>query len=251
MIYEALPVILEIQKKERSIMNSKFAGKLKALAITILALGAMFFNIPPNPSTAGSLQALGANKQSGLSSPSQEGTLGQEATKLPKECQGLTPRIIIKGVQNNFVGPPKPTSPSPALLAYLNPYPKVSYDETKVNSFLGDSFELGNCKICYATIEMHLQQTGPTINGYVFGGPYNDTFVVGGAPFTPGVLNVLNGFLYPPGTGGGPLITVTRTYVIPAAALNNYISSGSYAPKTLDVVIQDDEVVDYIKLTLW
>jgi hypothetical protein len=145
----------------------------------------------------------------------------------------------VEGIQDNFSGGIDATTLSPALTAYLaaNP-PKSQYDEPGCDKHFGESFPLCTCETCGARLEIRVRKCGTTVKLQD-----NDHWFVGIAPFTPG-LRVADGVVWAPGDPQ----TKTLTIPLSAAQLTKVLCGNK--SQWLDVYIQDDTIVDSMKLVI-
>jgi len=161
---------------------------------------------------------------------------------VPPACKGIQPVVEIHDVADKFNAPGNPVSLSPALTNFLNAnnLPRKGYDDKRVNIVFADSFRLRNCRVCYATLETRIQHYQDNWT--------NDTITIGAAPFnsSPGVVLFYTGLWNQLVPNPKPL-----TYVLPTAALNNYLFTTPTMPTYLDVIAQDDTDFDYAKLSVW
>jgi hypothetical protein len=151
---------------------------------------------------------------------------------LPRECARIKPDVQMHGVADNFTPPGGPVTLSPALASFLNSHnltPK-GYDDPRINMVFADSFKLGNCKVCYATLEVRVRHYQDIWS--------NDTLTVGAAPFAAFPARLLYTNIWPNGS---------HTYVLPANGLSSLIWNN----QGLDVVAQDDTDFDYTRLSVW
>ena len=95
-----------------------------------------------------------------------------------------------------------------------------------------DSFELRSCKVCYATLEVSFRH----YQDYWI----NDRIIVGGAPFNPTTLRVLDAPIWS---------SLLPNSVNLTAPLNSYIFANNVS--FLDVIAQDDTDFDYATLSVW
>lgn len=163
-----------------------------------------------------------------------EATIGVPA---PPKCSiTLTD---VEGVVDNFGGGIDATTLSPALTAYLaaNP-PKSQYDQPGCDKHFGESFRLCTCENCGARLEIQVRKCGTPKPQQE-----NDHWYVGIAPFTP-ALRVADGVVW---AAGDP---ATKTLVIPLsrAQLTKVLCGNN--SQWLDVYIQDDTIVDSMKLII-
>lgn len=198
----------------------------------------------------------------------------------PERC----PRTIIyqRGNADGFAPGIDPVHPSLALSTFLTSaampgHPDVAYDDASdCDHHFGDTFDLDECVlccgVCSATLEITLRGCGSALD-------CNDSITVGQAPFNAGGYVVWNGYINGAGCpGGGPVgpndppplsdlargATKTQT-----ARLANGGTSASTVVRTiqldprklaelvckrhvnqLDVYIQDDQVVDFMRLII-
>jgi hypothetical protein len=164
--------------------------------------------------------------------------------KVPKPCRFLR----LKGIDtytrgtttDNFVGP-EASFPSPYLTSLLSGYSHTYlYDTNIVNSFFGDSFNVGTCRACAIRTQMRLR------NNNALG--YTDSLATGLSDAsnlanhtTTGFSNIPQLWLQTDPVGAVKNITLDTT-MTPAALNSNLMSYGS--PR-LDVWMQDDTTADY------
>lgn len=161
------------------------------------------------------------------------------AAPTPGPVKGCTTTTVyVHGQMDNFGGGPDPTTPSPALAAFLAPLHPATYDVGQPNYNFGDSFQICGCKTCGGTLEIGVRKTNPVDI------PLNDGITVGVAPFTgPRVVSQLVWAANDPPSK-------TLTINLDPAKLNEVLCAQRTSTPWLDVYIQDDTVVDYIKLTI-
>jgi len=128
---------------------------------------------------------------------------------------------------------------SPALASYLSGKPVKGYNNPAVNKFFGDSFQLDNCRVCYATIAVKVEHYSDVWT--------NDSLTVGVAPFSGSGSVFVSGALWVPATPNPKTITWTLSPTL----LTNYLMSGSAPPKFLDLVAQDDTNFHSATLSVW
>lgn len=162
--------------------------------------------------------------------------------RVPRECERIKPDVQRHDIPDNFNPAGSAVTLSPALTNFLsgrNISPK-GYDDPRVNRVFADSFKLGCCRICYATLEVRVKHYADLWT--------NDILTAGVAPFNPlpGVKFISTGIWNPPGTN-----PKTMTYALPTASLNSYNTSTCRSPSFLDVVAQDDTDFDYATLSVW
>lgn len=162
----------------------------------------------------------------------------EDAERKPIDCRGKPVVYSAGNETDNFVGPQAATL-SPALQAYFVGKPRRNFDEGGKDKGFGQSFQLNCCKICRAVLEIRVRNDDQ--NGLAS----NDGLAVGVAPFT-----VRFAPAYTVWPSSSPLV---RTISLPlnVSALNNYIMNSAGCPWWLDVYVQDDTAVDYVKLTVW
>lgn len=145
----------------------------------------------------------------------------------------------LHGAMDAFAAPVDATTPSAALLAFLGPT-RSQYDTPGCNRHFGDSFQLATClrcKFCGAKVEIHLKPCN--------GNASNDNYTIGVAPFgTAGTI--ASGRIWPSGTPAETTLTID----LPASNLNQLFCKGKKQP-TLDVYIEDDTIVDWVRLTIY
>jgi hypothetical protein len=162
---------------------------------------------------------------------------------VPRECGRTSPEVQTHDVPDKFTPPGSPLSLSPVLTSFLaghNLTPK-GYDDPRVNMVFADSFRLRSCRICYATLEVGVRYSQDLW--------INDTITAGVAPFNnaPGAIFMYGGLWNQNGANPNPK---SATFALSAAALNQYVMTGS-VPSFLDVIAQDDSDFDYAKLSVW
>jgi len=155
-----------------------------------------------------------------------------------KKCTTTT--TYIHGLQDNFAPGPDPTTPSPALAAYLGPLANpATYDYNAPNNHFGDSFRICGCKTCGGTLEVRVRHTNSTDIGS------NDGITVGAAPFNgPRAVSALVW------AAGDPPVK-TLTFNLDPGKLAEILCAQKPDSQWLDVYVQDDTTIDYIKLTLY
>ncbi|HXH90960.1 MAG TPA: hypothetical protein VNN25_05225 [Thermoanaerobaculia bacterium] len=158
----------------------------------------------------------------------------------PTRCSVVT--VYTHGLMDSFAQPVDPTTPSPTLTTFLGA--AISrYDTASCNQHFGDSFPVGsclNCKFCGAKVEIHLKPCGSDQPG-------NDDYVIGVAPF--GTTQILaSGRIWPTGVTPREEILVVN---IPADKLNQLFCNVRVRPPTLDVYVEDDTIVDWVRVTIY
>jgi hypothetical protein len=163
--------------------------------------------------------------------------------KAPPECQNTTLDVQTHGDKDGYV-----IAPSPALAIYRKDKAGhvKGYDDGQIERIFADSFELKNCRICYATLEFGVKHS--------IGNWLNDTFVGGVAPFDKSTLYFFrpdnkDAFIWDVRLPNPKTMTLETT---PAtlAALNTYLAT-SPIPTYLDVRGEDDTEFDYVTLRVW
>jgi hypothetical protein len=191
----------------------------------------------------------------------------------PRRC---CPTVIVYelGAADNFALPADAVHPSLALDTFLQAtalpnLPPIAYDEgTSCDHHFGDSFKLDSCTfccgICSATLEI-------TMHGCGSGLDCNDSITVGQAPFNHGGVVLWNGYVN--GTGcpndpANPPIDQTPRPDVAAPTRRTGMGTPPIVKKIeldprkleelicdrkvryLDVYIQDDQVVDSMRLVI-
>jgi hypothetical protein len=149
----------------------------------------------------------------------------------------------------NVSGPPELAPKSPGLLAYFssNHLTPRNFDEPGSDKALGQSFFIRCCKVCRAELEIRIREesSGPNAGD-------NDAITVGQAPsFSP---RAASGKLWTsPFVPGGNVVGNPKTITIPLSVgvLNVYISKADTCNVPIDIYVQDDTAVDYVKLKIW
>jgi hypothetical protein len=153
-----------------------------------------------------------------------------------RKCSITT--VYLKGVNDNFASPADPTHPSPALAAFIANLHPVGYDVDQPNHAFGDSFRLCACETCSARLEIRVKKTSHADN------PKNDDIYVGVAPFATG-QRIVDGRIW---TTDSPEPPKTLTYDLDPAKLSALLCHER--EPWLDVYIEDDTVVDWMRLTI-
>jgi len=149
--------------------------------------------------------------------------------RVPQECARIKPLV-----QKHTA-----VSLSPALTSYLSGKPVKGYNDPAVNKFVGDSFELRSCRICYATLEVNVEHYGDVWT--------NDSLTVGVAPFSGSGSVFVSGAIWSPATPNPKTIT----WALSPGLLNTYLMSGPPPPKFVDFVAQDDTNFHSATLSVW
>jgi hypothetical protein len=146
----------------------------------------------------------------------------------------------LHGQMDAFAPPDDPTTPSAALLTFLGPT-RSQYDTKGCNRHFGDSFPIAEClrcDFCGGKVEIHLKPCGGD-------NPSNDNYTIGIAPF--GAANTIaSGRIWPSGTPAETTLVVD----LPASKLNALFCKRG-AVRTLDVYVEDDTIVDWVRVTLY
>ncbi|MEK6375920.1 MAG: hypothetical protein AABO58_24855 [Acidobacteriota bacterium] len=186
------------------------------------------------------------------------------------------PTVIVyeRGVADAFAPGIDPVYPSLALDALLQTGRPVAYDDlSQCDHWFGDSFKLDACVfccgICSATLEITMRACGSAAD-------CNDVITVGQAPFNVGGYVIWQGWVdpngCPPGTGPLPVDvpdpaldrvapppadrsrivtlppTIVKTIHLDPRKLSELICKRKI--DTLDVFIQDDRIVDSMRLII-
>jgi hypothetical protein len=153
---------------------------------------------------------------------------------------------------------------STALTAYMFGKQTRQYDEEGCDKFLGESFRIGKCQICetLCTAEVEIRYK-PSDCGL----ECNDTITVGLAPFSGAGTIVTSVPLYgpcppPDPTGTDPAASglrrssitpggaVTKRFPLDVGKLKALCAKTPGSVFWLDMIVQDDTNVDWIKLIL-
>lgn len=162
-------------------------------------------------------------------------------------CQQLPATVLLGGRNDNYAAPNDPASRGSALNAAFPAAVWKDFDSASINSFVGYTFERLPADIVCAQLEIHLRPTGGAGNDVLYLGLL-PTPVGGFAWSTP--LGQLAG-----GSWIGPLdpaaftldlANLPATSSTPATSLLAKLN----ADRRLDILVQDDTQVDYVKLTL-
>ena len=147
----------------------------------------------------------------------------------------------LHGKMDSFAAPDDPTTPSATLLTFLGPT-RSQYDTPGCNRHFGDSFPIASClqcKFCGGKVEIHLKPCGGS-------DPTNDNYTVGVAPFGAG-NTIASGRIWPTGTPSETTLVVD----LPANMLNQLFCRGRTRPSALDVYVEDDTIVDWVRVTIY
>jgi hypothetical protein len=158
--------------------------------------------------------------------------------------------VISAGGEDNFSGPPKPTTPTRRLLAthVVTHYPQGRFrrfDEDGEDLLFLTSLLLPARKVCSAEFEIRVRRRSNGGLSYEF----NDYLLIGFAPF--GVSGDRRS-LFRAAMWMGDLpsvLTKTARVPLPAAELNRFVLLTE-SPHFLDIMLHDDTAVDYVKLIL-
>ena len=161
----------------------------------------------------------------------------------------MQPEMCInRSLADNFAAPLEPTSMSPGLAQFITQhYPTIKprqFDEPGCDRPFAMSCKLKKCCISYMKLEIRMKKEGCQY--------CNDAIYVGVAPFAGPNMYLFN-YLWcnppcstPCNTAASP---ITKTYVIPVAAHNAALCTPG--DRWLDIFIQDDTNIDYVKLYVW
>jgi hypothetical protein len=157
-------------------------------------------------------------------------------------CSAVT--TFTAGIADNFAQPADPTVLSPALQAYFQNNnllaTRSNFDTPGCDKHFGHSIRLNDCRecgVCGATLELRVKSCNTSLAS-------NDAYYVGRAPFTGNNL-IASGPVWSTGLPGPKTITVA---IPPAKWQQLFCTPGT--PAFIDVYIQDDTIVDSIKLTV-
>ncbi len=152
---------------------------------------------------------------------------------------------------------------SPALATYLSDKSTKGYDERSCNRFFGGSFEVGKCQLCESLCSAELVITYRACEGTDLN--CNDSVTVGRAPFTNTGITAATAYLYGNNCGGvgggtssGPVLeyarydpsVLTKHVPLDVATLKAMCAQASGSTFWVDVVVQDDTVIDSMRLVL-
>ena len=193
--------------------------------------------------------AMFAEQRSAVSNSTQE---DRQAVPAVPKCPNYSE--YVGGKADNFTGGTETTQLSPALQAYFTSHGVTptgttkprQYDESGQDKWIGQSFSIKCCKVCRAEVEIRVRDLA--------GLSSNDALYVGRAPFTPSQNVLAAGHIWDasrPTWAGGTASPKTMTIPLSPAALNNYIFSSDGCNVPIDILVQDDTAVDYIKLKIW
>jgi hypothetical protein len=164
-------------------------------------------------------------------------------------CQQLPATVLTGGLNDNYAAPNDPASRGPELNAAFPAAIWKDFDSAAINSFVGFTFSNLPADIVCAQLEIHLRPTGDA---------GNDILYLGLLPSPVGQLAWGTPLSALPGTGGSwnaPLDPAAFTLdlaALPASASSPATSllAKLNADRRLDILVQDDTQVDYVKLTL-
>ncbi|MFE8605475.1 hypothetical protein [Archangium violaceum] len=160
-------------------------------------------------------------------------------------AQAQQEQVFLSGIADDFAMPTEAPSPSPGLLAHIPNHVVRHYDEAGSNIWFGTTFTAirpSGREICGAAIEIQLRaEESDTLHS-------NDYLE----------FHFLNPDGTPRATAWGILLTTLgmnspqQTFTVDLAALPG---GGNLLPTLnsqdfLDVLVQDDSAVDYVKLTV-
>lgn len=168
------------------------------------------------------------------------------------------------GLVDNYGSVADPRVWSPALTTYMSGKPTRQYDEKACDKILGESFLINKCQVCEmlctAEVEIRYKPSGCGLD-------CNDTITIGQAPFTGSGTILASGQLYSPcpppppdgtdttGTARQANLTtpgaaVTKRFPLDPVKVKALCAKAPGAAFWIDMVVQDDTNVDYIKLIL-
>lgn len=164
-------------------------------------------------------------------------------------CEQLPATVLIGGQNDNYTAPNDPASRGAALNAAFPTAVWKDFDSASINSFVGYTFDRLPADIVCAQLEIHLRPTGFADNDILYLGLLPTP--VGGFAWSTPLLEL-------PGTGGNwdaplnpaaftlNLANLSATSSTPATSLLAQLNTD----RRLDLLVQDDTQVDYVKLTL-
>lgn len=137
---------------------------------------------------------------------------------------------------DGFAGGIEPSIWSPELTAFFSGKPTRKFDEGGADKLFGQSFRLGNCKVCAVQLEAKIKDEGDIP-------PYDKIYVYGKNIAAPDLIWA---------TTISPSITSFSAYLPPSsiAKLNQHIFTNAPG-HWLNVVEQDDRNFDYLKVRVW
>jgi len=151
------------------------------------------------------------------------------------------PAPPTRGCPNTTVITKTSQTLSPQLHTYLNTLHPAGYNLDSANHNFGDSVRICPCEVCSAMLEIRVK---PTHDADI---PQNDGYTVGVAPFGhSGGGFIANGNVWPQGTS---LAEKTITINLNPQQLSRILCDQK-PDHWLDVYVQDDTMVKWIKLTL-
>jgi hypothetical protein len=144
---------------------------------------------------------------------------------------------ILKGKTDNFASPADPTWAGPALTQYLSTRNPVGFDVDQVNHYVGQSFPVCACETCSAKLEIRVRIAAQK-DTYP-----NDSYVIGLAPFNPNQI-AATAHIWDDGNLNPKTVTVD----LDPKKLSQLLCANK--SQWLDVIVQDDTVVDWMRLTI-
>ncbi len=164
-------------------------------------------------------------------------------------CERLPAQTFVAGQIDNYAPPTDPASRGPELGTAFPTAIWKDFDDTRRDAFVGYTFANLPGDILCARLEIRLRPSA--------GGANNDTLYLGLLPTPNGTFAWSIPLRTLPGTGGtwnAPLDPAAFTLdlanltggTVPGASLLAQLN----ADRRLDIIVQDDTMVDFIKLTL-
>lgn len=152
------------------------------------------------------------------------------------------------GTDDQFKLPPETPQLSPGLQSFFNSKGQKirNYDQGGSDIWFGQSFFIKCCKVCRAELEIRVRSEGGLAS--------NDAIYIGRAPFTPSSNVLAAGHIWDntrPAWAGGTASPKVMNIPLSPAALNNWINSADGCNVPIDILVQDDTAVDYMKLKIW
>jgi len=160
--------------------------------------------------------------------------------------------VLVAGNEDGFALPSEPTDPDANLLAYFSGVPRRSFDETGVNKITIHTFTWDSRPILSALLELHVRCVGTTVslpgNDRISLKLRDEVLTEGGETWRwTQELGNLAGTVWNLGQelvlsldlSDLPVDLYGRTSVV------EYLFDGN-----LDVFVDDDTVVDFMRLTL-
>jgi len=171
-------------------------------------------------------------------------TMGATIADGNRACPGQSFFLYSGGYEDNFSAPTETAYPSPDLLTFMTTPPSVqgviNYDVPMLDGRFGDSFNLQNGRsVCYGIIRFRTNSISlASTDGFHIG-----HVASGGSPFN--VAASVTNF---------PATTVYHNYALDAtglALLSSITGGATPLDSVLDVYLQDDTQIDFIKIFIW